>query len=163
MSSICTYYFCVDYTFMQQPPKPICITSRPNIIHQNYQHRPSIIIVAFSTVQSVCWCLRTLQSTFHSLFYFASHFHSGDDDQHCIIVLMKKSAHFKDHIPKYVYNQKLNAKKFNLIIFAFVSASGIECLVHAISDRSSFENSKLSNLTLSPFSVKWSFKLILLL
>ena len=43
-----------------------------------------------------------------------------------------------------------------------IATRGSECLLHAISDRGSLENSKLSNLTLSPFSVKWSLELILL-
>ena len=79
-------YFCVNYTFLQ--PKTICTTSRPNVIYQlahymkishnfdnhhypyNSKQSSSSVSWPFSSLQSVCWCLRTLKGSLHSLFCF---------------------------------------------------------------------------------------------
>ena len=79
-------YFCVNYTFLQ--PKTICTTSRPNVIYQlahymkishnfdnhhypyNSKQSSSSVSWPFPSLQSVCWCLRTLKGSFHSLFCF---------------------------------------------------------------------------------------------
>ena len=131
--------------------------------------------------------LRTLLRTFHSLFHFAHHSHFANkvDEKwqflswiNCDIQATKSIFEFvsveKNSVTITKMNMDVRLKFCGLKTFGvpstscdvfkhFTATRGSECLLHAISDRGSLENSKLSNLTLSPFSVKWSLELILLL